>query len=307
MSKAAIANLLLLITAAIWGFGFVAQVMGMSYLGPYAFIGLRFLLGAASLIPVIYFMHKRAPFDVSDSRSLWLGSGVLGVILFTAGSLQQVGLLYTTASNAGFITGTYMVIVPILGLILKYQTGLNTWLGCFLAAVGLYLLSVKEGLSMGYGDGLQLLGAVFWAAHIIAIDHFIKRAPALLLAFGQFLICAVLALCVSALLEVTTVDAVVGASGVLVYAGIITVGVAYTLQVIAQKNAKPSHAAIILSLEAVFGAVGGALLLDEVLSQRELFGCALMLCGMVISQVSWSDLTGSSESSDPLNSEQGKV
>jgi drug/metabolite transporter (DMT)-like permease len=295
MSKAAIANLLLLITAAIWGFGFVAQVMGMSYLGPYAFIGLRFLLGAASLIPVIYFIHKRTPFDVSDSRFLWLGSGVLGVILFT------------TASNAGFITGTYMVIVPILGLILKYQTGLNTWLGCFLAAIGLYLLSVKEGLSMGYGDGLQLLGAVFWAAHIMAIDHFIKRAPALLLAFGQFLICAVLALCVSAALEVTTVDAVVGAAGVLVYAGIITVGVAYTLQVIAQKNAKPSHAAIILSLEAVFGAVGGALLLDEVLSQRELLGCALMLCGMVISQVSWSDLTGTSGSSDPLNSKQGKV
>ena len=241
-------------------------------------------------------MYKRQPFDVSDSRSLWLGCGVLGAILFTAGSLQQVCLLYTTASNAGFITGTYMVIVPILGLILKYQTGLNTWLGCFLAAVGLYLLSVKEGLNMGYGDGLQLLGAVFWAAHILAIDHFIKRAPALLLAFGQFLICGVLALCVSVVLEVTPVDAVVDAVGVLIYAGIITVGVAYTLQIVAQKNAKPSHAAIILSLEAVFGAIGGALLLDEVLSQRELLGCALMLCGMVISQISLSDLTGSTNS-----------
>ena len=194
------------------------------------------------------------------------------------------------------IRDRYMVIVPILGLILKYQTGLNTWLGCFLAAVGLYLLSVKEGLSIGYGDGLQLLGAVFWAAHILAIDHFIKRAPALLLAFGQFLICGVLALCVSVVLEVTPVDAVVDAVGVLIYAGIITVGVAYTLQIVAQKNAKPSHAAIILSLEAVFGAIGGALLLDEVLSQRELLGCALMLCGMVISQISWSDLTGSTNS-----------
>ena len=295
MSKVAIANLLLLITAAIWGFGFVAQVMGMNYLGPYAFIALRFLLGAASLIPVIYFMHRRTPFDMSDRRSLWLGSGVLGVILFTAGSLQQVGLLYTTASNAGFITGTYMVIVPILGLILKYQTGLNTWLGCFLAAVGLYLLSVKEGLSLGYGDGLQLLGAVFWAAHILAIDHFIQRAPGLLLAFGQFLICGVLALCVSSVLEVTTYDLVISAVNVLIYAGIVTVGVAYTLQVIAQQDAKPSHAAIILSSEAVFGAVGGALLLDEVLSQRELWGCALMLCGMVISQVSWADLTGSKD------------
>lgn len=301
MSKVVIANTLLLITAAIWGFGFVAQVMGMNYLDPYAFIGLRFLLGAVSLIPVIYFVHKRIPFEVTNTRELWLGCAVLGVILFTAGSLQQVGLLYTTASNAGFITGTYMVIVPILGLILKYQTGVNTWLGCFLAAFGLYLLSVKEGLTMGYGDGLQLLGAVFWAAHIMAIDHFIKRSPALLLAFGQFLMCGVLALCVSSLLETTTFEAVANAVNVLIYAGIITVGVAYTLQVVAQNDTKPTHAAIILSLEAVFGAVGGALLLDEALSQREMLGCAIMLCGMIVSQVTWSDLVGPKEDNSSQN------
>ena len=301
MSKVVIANTLLLITAAIWGFGFVAQVMGMNYLDPYAFIGLRFLLGAVSLIPVIYFVHKRIPFEVTNTRELWLGCALLGVILFTAGSLQQVGLLYTTASNAGFITGTYMVIVPILGLILKYQTGVNTWLGCFLAAFGLYLLSVKEGLTMGYGDGLQLLGAVFWAAHIMAIDHFIKRSPALLLAFGQFLMCGVLALCVSSLLETTTFEAVANAVNVLIYAGIITVGVAYTLQVVAQNDTKPTHAAIILSLEAVFGAVGGALLLDEALSQREMLGCAIMLCGMIVSQVTWSDLVGPKEDNGSQN------
>ena len=301
MSKVVIANTLLLITAAIWGFGFVAQVMGMNYLDPYAFIGLRFLLGAVSLIPVIYFVHKRMPFEVTNKRELWLGCAVLGVILFTAGSLQQVGLLYTTASNAGFITGTYMVIVPILGLILKYQTGVNTWLGCFLAAFGLYLLSVKEGLTMGYGDGLQLLGAVFWAAHIMAIDHFIKRSPALLLAFGQFLMCGILALCVSSVLETTTFEAVASAVNVLIYAGIITVGVAYTLQVVAQNDTKPTHAAIILSLEAVFGAVGGALLLDEALSQREMLGCAIMLCGMIVSQVTWSDLVGPKEDNSSQN------
>ena len=297
MSKVVIANTLLLITAAIWGFGFVAQVMGMNYLDPYAFIGLRFLLGAVSLIPVIYFVHKRMPFEVTNKRELWLGCAVLGVILFIAGSLQQVGLLYTTASNAGFITGTYMVIVPILGLILKYQTGVNTWLGCFLAAFGLYLLSVKEGLTMGYGDGLQLLGAVFWAAHIMAI----KRSPALLLAFGQFLMCGILALCVSSVLETTTFEAVANAVNVLIYAGIITVGVAYTLQVVAQNDTKPTHAAIILSLEAVFGAVGGALLLDEALSQREMLGCAIMLCGMIVSQVTWSDLVGPKEDNSSQN------
>ena len=273
----------------------------MNYLDPYAFIGLRFLLGAVSLIPVIYFVHKRMPFEVTNKRELWLGCAVLGVILFIAGSLQQVGLLYTTASNAGFITGTYMVIVPILGLILKYQTGVNTWLGCFLAAFGLYLLSVKEGLTMGYGDGLQLLGAVFWAAHIMAIDHFIKRSPALLLAFGQFLMCGILALCVSSVLETTTFEAVANAVNVLIYAGIITVGVAYTLQVVAQNDTKPTHAAIILSLEAVFGAVGGALLLDEALSQREMLGCAIMLCGMIVSQVTWSDLGGPKEDNSSQN------
>jgi drug/metabolite transporter (DMT)-like permease len=253
------------------------------------------------LIPVIYFVHKRMPFEVTNKRELWLGCAVLGVILFTAGSLQQVGLLYTTASNAGFITGTYMVIVPILGLILKYQTGVNTWLGCFLAAFGLYLLSVKEGLTMGYGDGLQLLGAVFWAAHIMAIDYFIKRSPALLLAFGQFLMCGILALCVSSVLETTTFEAVANAVNVLIYAGIITVGVAYTLQVVAQNDTKPTHAAIILSLEAVFGAVGGALLLDEALSQREMLGCAIMLCGMIVSQVTWSDLVGPKEDNSSQN------
>ena len=154
---------------------------------------------------------------------------------------------------------------------------------------------------MGYGDGLQLLGAVFWAAHIMAIDHFIKRSPALLLAFGQFLMCGILALCVSSVLETTTFEAVANAVNVLIYAGIITVGVAYTLQVVAQNDTKPTHAAIILSLEAVFGAVGGALLLDEALSQREMLGCAIMLCGMIVSQVTWSDLVGPKEDNSSQN------
>jgi drug/metabolite transporter (DMT)-like permease len=283
------ANSLLLITAAIWGLGFVAQVLGMNYLSPFAFIGIRFLMGAVSLAPLVIFFHYRNWLPASSLRTVCVGSLVLGIILFAAGSLQQVGIVYSNASNAGFITGLYMVIVPILGLALKHRTGLNTWLGCALALVGLFLLSVKADFTMGYGDTLLLVGAVGWALHILAIDHYAPRAAPLLLSLGQFVVCGCLAMLVSAFIETTTWSQVRAATNVLIYAGVITVGVAYTLQVIAQERADPTHAAIILSLEAVFGAVGGYLFLQEQLSGRELIGCALMLAGMLVSQLSWRD------------------
>ena len=287
-----VANTLLLITAAIWGLGFVAQVLGMNYLEPFAFIGIRFLLGAASLLPLVVFFHHRKWLPVSPAHTVVTGSLVLGVILFAAGSLQQVGIVYSNASNAGFITGLYMVIVPIIGLALKYRTGLNTWLGCVLAVVGLFLLSVKADFTMGYGDTLLLVGAVGWALHILAIDHYAPRASPLLLSLGQFIVCGCLAMVVSVFIETTSWEQVRAATYVLIYAGVITVGVAYTLQVIAQERADPTHAAIILSLEAVFGALGGYLFLQEQLSGRELIGCVLMLMGMLVSQVTWRDFVG---------------
>ena len=287
------ANLLLLLTAAIWGFGFVAQVLGMNYLGPFAFIGARFLLGALSLLPVIWYLRRRQrqPLEGHKERHrsgyLLFASCVLGTILFVASSFQQVGLLYTTASNAGFITGMYMIFVPIFGLMLGMATGLITWGGCLIAALGLYLLGVDDQYQMAYGDMLQLAGASIWALHILAIDHFTKHAPGLLLACGQFVVCAVLGILVSLTFgnEKTTVDQLIAAGPTLVYAGVITVGVAYTLQVIAQVKANPVHAGIILSLEAVFGALGGYLILDEWLSARQLIGCGLMLLGMILSQL----------------------
>ena len=287
-----VANTLLLITAAIWGLGFVAPVLGMNYLEPFAFIGIRFLLGAASLLPLVVFFHHRKWLPVSPAHTVVKGSLVLGVILFAAGSLQQVGIVYSNASNAGFITGLYMVIVPIIGLALKYRTGLNTWLGCVLAVVGLFLLSVKADFTMGYGDTLLLVGAVGWALHILAIDHYAPRAAPLLLSLGQFIVCGCLAMVVSVFIETTSWEQVRAATYVLIYAGVITVGVAYTLQVIAQERADPTHAAIILSLEAVFGALGGYMFLQEQLSGRELIGCVLMLMGMLVSQVTWSDFVG---------------
>jgi drug/metabolite transporter (DMT)-like permease len=240
-------------------------------------------------MPLVAFFYFRNLLPQSSLRTVLIGSLVLGVILFAAGSLQQVGIVYSNASNAGFITGLYMVLVPLIGLAFRHRPGLNAWLGTVLALVGLFLLSVKADFSMGYGDTLLLIGAVGWALHILAIDHFASRAAPLLLALGQFIVCGVLAVGVSVVWETTTWDQMRAATNVLIYAGVITVGVAYTLQVIAQERADPTHAAIILSLEAVFGAIGGYLFLQEQLTSRELWGCTLMLAGMLVSQVSWRD------------------
>lgn len=279
------ANLLLLLAAAIWGFGFVAQTLGMEHLSPFAFNGIRFLMGTFSLVPLVWYLRRQNKLHVSAPKDLVRGSLLVGGLLFAGASFQQVGLQYTTAANAGFITGLYIVLVPVLGLALKHTTGLNTWLGCAIAAVGLYFLSVKDGMNIGYGDALQLVGALFWALHILAVDHFAKRISPVVLAMMQFFVCGVLSLMVSAVIEVTTLDGVMAAWGSLFYAGLISVGIAYTLQVLAQKNAHPAHAAIILSLETVFAAIGGIIFLDESLSVRALFGCGLMLLGMLISQV----------------------
>ena len=282
-----IANLLLLTTAAIWGFGFVAQVLGMNYLEPFAFIGARFVLGALSLLPVIWYLRRREKPTGPGIYYMIFASCVLGTILFAASSFQQVGLLYTTASNAGFITGMYMVFVPIFGLMLGMATSLATWIGCMVAATGLYLLGVDDQYQMGYGDLLQLVGAGIWALHILVIDHFTKHVPGVELACGQFIVCSILGIFVSTVFagESTAWSQLVAAGPTLVYAGIVTVGVAYTLQVVAQAKANPVHAGIILSLEAVFGALGGYLMLDELLNTRQLVGCALMLVGMILSQL----------------------
>lgn len=279
------ANFLLLLAAAIWGFGFVAQTLGMEHLSPFAFNGLRFLIGTVSLVPLVWYLARQGKIHLGTPKDFAIGCVGVGGLLFAGASLQQVGLLYTTAANAGFITGLYIVLVPILGLALKHATGANTWVGCGIAVVGLYFLSIKDGFHLGYGDTLQLIGALFWAMHILAVDHFAKRISPVLLAMMQFLVCGVLSLLVSAAIEVTTVDKVIAAWGSLAYAGLISVGIAYTLQVLAQKHAHPAHAAIILSLETVFAAIGGILFLGESLGLRALFGCGLMLLGMLISQV----------------------
>lgn len=283
------ANIMLLAAAAIWGFGFVAQRLGMNFLEPFAFNGVRFLLGSCSLLPLIWwFSRRRAPQPYSES-SLPLAGVLAGAVLFIAASLQQVGLLYTTAAKAGFITGLYLILVPIFGLLLKHTTGITTWLGAILAVIGLYLLSINDDFSMSFGDMLQFIGALFWAIHILLIDHFSGRVSPLKLSAVQFMVCGLLSLGVSLLIETPTASAMLAGWQPILYAGLVSVGLAYTLQVVGQKSANPAHAAIILSLESVFAVLGGVWLLDETLTLRAWFGCGLMLAGMLLSQVRWPD------------------
>jgi len=285
-------NLMLLFAAAIWGFGFVAQRLGMNFLEPFAFNSMRFLLGSLSLLPLLWILYRKTPaITVQESdKSLLLKGGIsCGLVLFVAATLQQYGLFYTTAAKAGFITGLYLILVPILGIFLRHKTGLSIWLGAALALVGLYLLSVNDNFSMSRGDTLIFVGALFWAFHILVIDHFSGRVDPIQLSAVQFLVCGALSLGISLLIETPTLTSIIDCWKPILFAGVVSVGIAYTLQVVAQKNANPSHAAIIMSLEAVFAAIGGVWLLDETLSSRAWFGCALMMAGMFLSQVKFKN------------------
>ena len=190
----------------------------------------------------------------------------------------------TTAGKAAFITCLYIVLVPLVGLLLKRRIARSTWVGCAISILGLYLLCIKEDFTIGYGDLLELIGALFWTAHILLIDHVSRKVDSLKLAAIQFATCSLLSLIVALFMESTTFTAVLQAGIPILYGGFGSVGIAYTLQIIGQKNASPAHAALVLSLETVFAAIGGFLILGEVLGNRELIGCVLMLAGMILSQ-----------------------
>lgn len=284
-------SLLLLLAAAIWGFAFVAQRIGSEYVGSFTFNGVRFALGSLSLVPLIIYFNKKSKNGKQDKEckvsaaSTAAAGTAAGCILFLAASLQQVGLVYTTAGKAGFITGFYIVLVPIFGIFLKHRTHINTWLGVGLAIIGLYLLSVTESFYISKGDMLEIAGAFLWAVHILFIDHFTKKIDSIKLSFFQFVTCSLLSLFAAFAFETVTIQGIYNAIIPILYGGILSVGVAYTLQVVGQKHAKPSHAAIVLSMESVFASIGGIIILKESLGVRGYLGCALMLAGMLISQV----------------------
>ena len=193
--------------------------------------------------------------------------------------------MYTTAGKAGFITGLYMVIVPILGLFLKQKVNNTTWIGIVIAIIGLYLLSINEDFSISKGDLLVLIGSVGWAIHILLIDNFTKKIDPLKLSSIQFATCSILSLLVAIIFEDINMVGISAALVPILYGGLLSVGVAYTLQVVAQKNAKPSHAAILLSMESVFGAIGGAMFLGERIGARGLVGCVLIFIAIMVSQL----------------------
>ena len=285
-SKTLKAELLLALAAVIWGFAFVAQRVGMEHVGPFTYNGVRFMLGALALLPLLLLNRPAVPLVSVGSWKPIIGGGLLaGLILFAGASLQQVGIVYTTAGKAGFITGLYVVIVPLLGLLWGHRTPWSTWVGATFAVIGLYLLTMTDDLSLAQGDGLVLIGALFWAAHVLAIGWLSGRhVEPVLLAGLQFVVCAVLSLATALMTESITLTGLQDAALPILYGGLLSVGVAYTLQVIAQRDAPPSHAAIILSLETVFAALAGWLWLNEELSGRGLAGCGLMFVGMLWSQ-----------------------
>ncbi len=283
------ANGMLLLTAIIWGGGFVAQRMGMRSLGPFTFNGLRFALGAITLLPIFFLRRRGAQANDVSLKSTVLIGGIAGLFLFFGATFQQLGLVFTTAGKAGFVTGLYVIIVPLMGMIWGDRAPLQSWAGAVLAVIGLYFLSVKAQFTMVLGDAYVLVGAFFWAGHVQFIAHFSSRVGPMRLSFVQSLVTSLLSFLAGVWWEEPTWGMVSGAVGPILYGGVISIGIAFTLQIIAQQEARPTHAAIILSLESVFAVLWGWLILGEVLSMRGMLGSGLMLSGMVLAQLDVSE------------------
>jgi len=282
-------DIILLLAAVIWGFAFVAQRVGMDYVGPFTYNGVRFALGTIVLLPFLFVSASKQPLlqkvsHPADRRKIFLGSLMTGLFLFGGVALQQMGLQHTTAGKAGFITGLYVVFVPIVGLLFGQRSHLTMWIGALLSLGGLYLLSMTGGFSIAPGDKLVLYCAIVFTFHVLFIAWLSPMMDSFLLAVIQFAICALLNLVVAFAIEPVACETICQAWIPIAYGGILSVGVAYTLQVVAQKTAHPTHASIILSLEAVFAVIGGWLLLDEHVTLRMLAGCLLMLGGMIMVQ-----------------------
>ena len=277
------ANLLLTLAAIIWGSTFVAQKIGMGAIGPFWFSAIRFTLGVLVILPLVF----RERCEQRPGPRQYLIGVCVGLLLFVGINLQQVGLQFTSLANAGFITGTSVVLVPLIGLLLGHRYRLNVWCGVVLSIVGLYLISVKAGVAINPGDLLMMVGALVWALHVIALSGFGHALPPVRLAVTQFATCALLSTLVALFTEPISLTGVRAAAWPLLYGGIMSVGIAFTVQVIAQRHVKAAHSAVILSLEAVVAAMAGWLILNEALDERAIFGCLLMLAGSILAQLTF--------------------
>lgn len=286
-------SLLLLLTATIWGVAFVAQSVGMEYIGPFTFNAVRNAIGALVLIPCIGFLRrirteeeKQKSADKQEKKTLVVGGVSCGVLLFAASNLQQVGIQYTTVGKAGFITAMYIVMVPLLGIFLKKKAGARVWCAVAIAVVGLYMLCVTGGsFSLQKGDLLVLICAVAFSIHILVVDYFAPRVDGVKMSCMQFFVCALLSGICMFLFESPEPARILQAWVPVLYAGVLSCGVAYTLQIVGQKGMNPTVASLILSLESVVSVIAGWLILKQQLSNRELIGCCLMFAAIILVQL----------------------
>ncbi|MBR6527156.1 MAG: DMT family transporter [Lachnospiraceae bacterium] len=280
---------LLALTALIWGVAFVAQSVGMEYVGPFTFNSVRFLIGGMVLLPVVMMSRKEKGVETDSQdgkqRVLVLGGLCCGMALCVASCLQQIGIGYTTVGKAGFITAMYIVIVPLLGIVLKKKTTWLVWISVVLASVGLYFLCMTETLSVGRGDLYVLACALVFSVHILLIDHFSPKVDGVALSCLQFLVSGVIAGVAALIWEQPDLASILAAWAPILYAGVLSSGVGYTLQVVGQKGVDPTVASLVLSLESVFSVLAGWVLLGQGLSGREWMGCGLMAVAIVLAQI----------------------
>lgn len=272
----------LLMAAFIWGTTFVAQSVGMEKIGPFTYGAARFLLGALALFGLWILSGGPGRWETS-MRSFGVGAAA-GCVMFAASALQQYGMLYTTAGKASFLTCLYLIFVPLAGVFLRQRIRAEYWIGAAMAATGLYLLCVKEGLSLGLGDLLEICCAFFWTAHILFIDRFVAKVETIAMSLAQVVVVFLLNLLTAIAFETAQAADITAAWFPIFYAGVLSTGVAFTLQIVGQREADPAPAAVIMSLESLFGALAGWLVLGETLSPKEILGCALMGAGMLASQ-----------------------
>lgn len=283
-------GIMLVLTAFIWGTAFVAQSVGMDYLGPFTFNGVRSLIGGVALLPCIWLFQKgKGKATEKPSRGarkeLIAGGIACGLLLFAASSLQQIGIQYTTAGKAGFITAFYIVIVPVLGMFLHKKISGKVWGAVAIALAGLYFLCITEKFAVGKGDILIFLCALVFSIHILVIDYFSPKVDGVKMSCIQFFVCGIVSLPPMFFTETPKIGAIVEGWAPLLYAGVLSCGVAYTLQIIGQKNVNPAVASLILSLESCFSVLAGWMVLGEKLSMRESVGCVLMFAAIILAQL----------------------
>lgn len=285
-------SFLLLLTATIWGVAFVAQSVGMDHVGPLTFVAARSVVAVIALVPVVWFLGRRTRKretkvqQACDKRTFWGGGLLCGTLLFMGMMTQQIGLVYTTVGKAGFITTTYVVLVPLLGIVLGRKIGLRMWLAVLFALAGLYFLCVKQGeFSIGIGDSIVLLCAFFYTIQITCVDHFVQKIDSITLNFMQMAVCAVLGVIVAVIFEDPSWNTLAAAALPILYAGVCSSAMGFTFQTVAQERVSPTVAALIMSLESCISAIAGWALLGEVMNGREILGCVLMFCGIVLSQL----------------------